>query len=94
MGISEPSQKAMKRSLLLMTQLAGYNTHEISHDFSFISSFNSLLHCIIIRESANRGSANRKLKFIFFKDFMPENWDGGRQMHMELLAYPTVMFGI
>jgi len=25
---------------------------------------------------------------------MPENWDGGRQMHMELLAYPTVMFGI
>jgi hypothetical protein len=28
------------------------------------------------------------------KDFMPENWDGGRQMHLELLAYPTVMFGI
>jgi hypothetical protein len=64
MGISEPSQKAMKRSLLLMTQLAGYNTHEISHDFSFISSFNSLLHCIIIRESANCGTANRKLKLI------------------------------
>jgi hypothetical protein len=64
MGISEPSQKAMKRSLLLMTQLAGCNTLEVSHDFSFISSFNSLLHCIIIRESANCGTANRKLKLI------------------------------
>jgi hypothetical protein len=64
MGISEPSQKAMKQSLLLMTQLAGYNTHEVSHNFSFTSSFNSLLHCFIIRDSANCGTANRKLKLI------------------------------
>jgi hypothetical protein len=28
------------------------------------------------------------------KDFMPENWDGGRHMPLELLAYPTVTFGI